>query len=174
MKEILGSYTKSPLILRIVIGLVIGVCLGLWAPQAGFVTIFGEIFVGALKAIAPVLVFVLVAASLSGASAGIGKRFRTVVALYLISTFLAAVVAVVGSFLFRVTIPLAAAAENSAPTGLGEVFRTLLGNMVMNPVSAIASANYVGILTWAIVLGLALRIVASERTKEVLNDASMN
>ena len=172
MKKILGGYIKAPLILRIVIGLVIGVCLGLWVPQAGFVTIFGDIFVGALKSIAPILVFVLVAASLAGASAGIGKRFRTVIGLYLLSTFLSAVVAVVGSFIFRVSIPLAKAAEQSAPTGLGEVFRTLLGNMVMNPVSALASANYVGILTWAIILGLALKIVASEKTKEVLDDAS--
>ncbi len=172
MKKILGGYVKAPLILRIAIGLVIGVCLGLWVPQAGFVTVLGDIFVGALKAIAPVLVFVLVAASLSSASAGIGKRFRTVVCLYILSTFLAAVVAVVGSFIFKVTIPLAQAAEQSAPSGLGEVFRTLLNNMVMNPISALSSANYVGILTWAIVLGLALRIVAGEKTKEVLNDAS--
>ena len=172
MKKILGGYVKAPLILRIVIGLVIGVCLGLWVPQAGFVTVLGDIFVGALKAIAPILVFVLVAPSLAGASAGIGKRFRTVVCLYILSTFLAAVVAVIGSFIFKVTIPLAQAAEQTAPSGLGEVFRTLLNNMVMNPVSALASANYVGILTWAIILGLALRIVASEKTKEVLDDAS--
>lgn len=172
MKKILGSYTSAPLILRIIIGLVIGIVLGLWVPGAGFVTIFGDIFVGALKSIAPVLVFILVAASLASASAGIGKRFRTVVGLYILSTFLSAAVAVVGSFLFKVTIPLAQAADKTAPSGLGEVFRTLLGNMVMNPVTALANANYVGILTWAIIFGLALRIVAGEKTKEVLSDAS--
>jgi len=172
MKKVFGKYTSTPLILRIVIGLVIGIILGLWVPQVSFVTIFGDIFVGALKSIAPVLVFILVAASLASASAGIGKRFRTVVCLYILSTFLAAVVAVIGSFIFQVTIPLAEAAENSAPTGLGEVFRTLLGNMVMNPITALANANYVGILTWAIIFGLALRVVAGEKTKEVLNDAS--
>ena len=172
MKKILGTYTKAPLILRIAIGLVIGICLGIWVPQAGFVTVFGDIFVGALKAIAPVLVFVLVIASLASAGKGIGKRFRTVIIFYMLSTFLAAVAAVVGSYLFKVTIPLSEAATNTAPEGLGEVFRTLLSNMVMNPVSALINANYVGILTWAVVFGLALRIGASDKTKEVFNDIS--
>lgn len=172
MKKVLGFYTKAPLILRIAIGLVIGVCLGLWVPQAEFVTVFGDVFVGALKAIAPILVFVLVIASLASAGKGIGKRFRTVIIFYMVTTFLAAVVAVVGSFLFRVTIPLTDAADNAAPTGLGEVFKTLLSNMVMNPVSAIINGNYVGILTWAVIIGLALRIGASDKTKEMLTDLS--
>ncbi len=172
MKKALSLYTKSPLILRIAIGLVIGVVLGIWVPQAGFVTIFGDIFVGALKAIAPVLVFVLVIASLASAGQGIGKRFKTVVIFYLLSTFLAAVVAVFGSYLFPVTIPLSQVAEQTPPAGLGEVFRSLLGNMVMNPVQALISANYVGILTWAIIFGLALRIGAGEKTKTVLTDIS--
>ncbi len=172
MKKILGFYVNSPLILRIAIGLVLGVCLGLWVPQAEFVTVFGSIFVGALKAIAPVLVFVLVVASLASAGEGIGKRFRTVIFFYLLSTFLAAVVAVIGSFLTKVSITsLASAAEQTAPTGLGEVFKTLLSNMVMNPVQAIISANYVGVLTWAIILGIALRS-ANAKTKEVLTDIS--
>ena len=172
MKNIFQYYTKTPLILRILIGLVIGVCLGLWVPQATFVGTLGNIFVGALKAIAPILVFVLVISSLSKAGKGIGKRFGTVIFFYLLSTFLAAVVAVIGSYLFRVTIPLAAAAEQSAPQGLGEVFEALLTNMVMNPVEALISANYVGILTWSVVLGLALRIGASDKTKDVLSDIS--
>ncbi len=172
MKKFMGQYLKSPLILRILIGVVIGLALGLLVPQAGFVTVFGDIFVGALKAIAPVLVFVLVIASLAGAGQGIGKRFRTVIVFYILSTFLAAVVAVVGSFLFRVELPLAGAAEQVAPSGLGEVFGTLLSNMVMNPVEALISANYVGILTWSVIIGLALRHGAGERTKEVLTDIS--
>lgn len=172
MKKFFGFYTKTPLILRIAIGLVIGICLGLWVPEAGFVTVFGDIFVGALKAIAPILVFVLVVASLASAGKGIGNRFKSVVFFYMLSTFLAAVIAVVLSFIFRTTIPLAQAVEQTAPTGLGEVFRTLMGNMVMNPVSALINANYVGILTWSIILGLALRIVAGEKTKEVLTDIS--
>lgn len=172
MKKFFGFYTKTPLILRIAIGLVIGICLGLWVPEAGFVTVFGDIFVGALKAIAPILVFVLVVASLASAGKGIGNRFKSVIFFYMLSTFLAAVIAVVLSFIFRTTIPLAQAVEQTAPTGLGEVFRTLIGNMVMNPVSALINANYVGILTWSIILGLALRIVAGEKTKEVLTDIS--
>lgn len=172
MKKFFGFYTKTPLILRIAIGLVIGICLGLWVPEAGFVTVFGDIFVGALKAIAPILVFVLVVASLASAGKGIGNRFKSVIFFYMLSTFLAAVIAVVLSFIFRTTIPLAQAVEQTAPTGLGEVFRTLVGNMVMNPVSALINANYVGILTWSIILGLALRIVAGEKTKEVLTDIS--
>ena len=172
MKKFFSFYTKTPLILRIAIGLVIGICLGLWVPEAGFVTVFGDIFVGALKAIAPTLVFVLVVASLASAGKGIGNRFKSVIFFYMLSTFLAAVIAVVLSFIFRTTIPLAQAVEQTAPTGLGEVFRTLMGNMVMNPVSALINANYVGILTWSIILGLALRIVAGEKTKEVLTDIS--
>lgn len=172
MKKIFGIYTKSPLILRIAIGLVLGAVLGLWVEGAGFVTVFGDIFVGALKAIAPILVFVLVTASLASAGEGIGKRFSTVIFFYLLSTFLAAVVAVIGSYIFKVTIPLSAAAEQTAPAGLGEVFETLLSNMVMNPVTALMNANYVGILTWAVILGLALKFGAGEKTKEILTDIS--
>ena len=172
MKKVLSFYTRVPLILRIAVGLVIGVLLGVFVPGATVVAIFGEVFVGALKAIAPVLVFVLVISSLSRAGKGIGKRFGTVVFFYMLSTFLAAALAVVFSYAFPVTIPLAEAAENSAPTGLGEVFRTLLGNMVQNPVTAIMNGNYVGILTWAVIFGLALRRLAKDSTKDMLSDIS--
>ena len=171
MKKILGFYVKTPLIIRIAVGLVIGIGLGLLLPKASFVTVFGEVFVGALKAIAPVLVFVLVIASLAKAGQGISGRFRSVVIFYMASTFLAAVAAVVASYLFPVTIKLGEAAGNSAPTGLGEVFRALLNNMVQNPVAAIINGNYVGILTWAVILGLALRS-AGDKTKDVLTDIS--
>lgn len=171
MKKFVSAYAKVPLIAKIAVGIVIGICLGLWVPGASFVTVLGDLFVGALKAIAPVLVFVLVIASLASAGKGIGKRFRTVILFYIVSTFLAAVVAVVGSYLFPVTIPLGEAANNTAPAGLGDVFKTLLGNMVTNPITAIANGNYLGILTWAVVLGLALR-AANDKTKEVLSDLS--
>ncbi len=172
MKKVLEFYTKSPLILRIAIGLVIGVCLGLWVPAASFITVLGDIFVGLLKAIAPILVLVLVIASLASAGKGIGSRFRTIIIFYLLSTFLAAVVAVIFSYAFKITIPLGEAATGSAPTDLGEVFRGLLSNMTMNPVNAIIQGNYVGILTWSVIIGLALRMVASDKTKEMLNDFS--
>ena len=172
MKKIVNFYVKTPLILRIAIGLVIGICLGLFLPKATFVTIFGDVFVGALKAIAPVLVFVLVISSLAKAGEGIGGRFKTVITFYMLSTFLAAVVAVVLTYAFPVTLPLVDAVDKSAPAGLGEVFRTLLSNMVQNPVTAIMGGNYVGILTWAVVFGLAVRKLAADATKNVLTDIS--
>lgn len=172
MNHVLKRYTDIPLILRILIGLIIGIMLGLWVPQFTFVAVLGDYFVGALKAIAPILVFVLVISSLASAGTGLGKRFRTVILLYLASTFLAAVTAVFASYLFPVTIPLAEAATQSAPAGLGEVFRSLGNNMVANPVSALMNANYVGILTWAVIFGLALRAIATEKTKEVFTDIS--
>ncbi|MBQ7047803.1 MAG: serine/threonine transporter SstT [Clostridia bacterium] len=171
MKKVFGFYTKVPLILRIAVGLTIGIVLGLFVPQADFVTVFGDVFVGALKAIAPILVFVLVISSLASAGQGIGSRFKTVIVLYMLSTFLAAVVAVVGSYIFKVTIPLSEAVDQTAPEGLGEVFKTLLGNMVMNPITAIIEGKYIGILTWSVVLGLALR-ASGDNTKKVLNDIS--
>ena len=172
MKKIVDFYVKSPLILRIAIGLVIGIIFGLLLPQASFITVFGEVFVGALKAIAPILVFVLVIASLAKAGQGIGKRFSTVIFFYMLTTFLAAAIAVVVSFIFKVQIPMAQAVDKTAPAGLGEVFRTLLNNMVQNPVSAIINANYVGILMWAVIIGLALRMYASDNIKTVMTDIS--
>lgn len=168
MKKILSFYIKTPLILRIAIGLVIGICFGLFLPKATFIAVFGSVFVGALKAIAPVLVFILVIASLAKAGKGIGKRFGTVIFFYIISTFLAAVCAVVAMYIFPITIPLTTAPESTAPSGLGEVFATLLNNMVQNPVSAIMNGNYVGILTWAVIFGLAVRKLASEKNKRRL------
>ena len=173
MKKIVKKYTEIPLILRILTGLIIGVLFGIFLPQAEFIMVFGEVFVGALKAIAPILVFILVGSSLASAGKGIGKRFSMVIFYYMISTFIAAVCAVIISYVFPVIIPLAnTAVEQSAPTGLGEVFRTLLNNMVANPVAALMNANYVGILTWSVILGLAVRKKASEGTKNVLSDLS--
>lgn len=171
MKKVLKGYADSPLILRIAIGLVIGIILGVFVPTADVVAILGNLFVSALKAIAPVLVFVLVAASLASAGQGIGKRFRLVVIFYMVTTFLSAAVAVVGSFLCKVEVPLAGAVDKTPPSGLGEVFGTLLSNMVQNPISSMIEGNYIGVLTWAIILGLALRS-AGQGTKTVLNDIS--
>ncbi len=173
MKKILSLYVSSPLILRIAIGLAFGVCLGLLLPQAAFISVLGNLFVGALKSIAPILVFVLVIASLSSAAKGIGKRFSTVIIFYLTSTLLAAVCAVFAMYIFPVTVSLTGISQDATPMGLGEVFSTLLNNMVSNPISAMINGNYVGILTWAIIFGLAVRKIASDKTKEVLNDISV-
>lgn len=173
MKKIIKTWNNMSLILRILIGLIIGAVLGLLFPQAAWVSLFGDIFVGALKAIAPILVFVLVISSLSRANSGIGKKFRTVIILYMLSTFLAAIVAVFASFLFPVTLKLTeTAVTNTAPGGISEVLHSLLNNIVANPVEALMNANYIGILTWAVIFGLALKKYASDSTKRVLNDIS--
>lgn len=173
MKTIVKKYNETSLILRIVIGLIIGTLLGVFLPQAAVVSLFGELFVGALKAIAPILVFILVISSLAKTGKGIGKKFRTVIFLYMLSTFLAAVVAVIGSFLSPVTLKLTEAVNDAAPpSGIGEVLGNLLNNMVSNPVSALMNANYVGILTWAVIFGIALKNIASENTKNLLTEFS--
>ena len=173
MGNFVKKWNDTSLILRIVVGLVIGIILALAVPQATVISIFGTVFVGALKAIAPILVFVLVMSSLSQATDGIGKRFRTVIGLYMLSTLLAAVVAVFASFLFPVTLKLAESTTDTVPpSGIGEVFTNLLNNIVSNPVDALSNANYVGILTWSIILGLALKKLAKPHTKEALRDLS--
>lgn len=172
MKAIAKVWTSTSLILKIVIGMVIGAILGLVVPKATGIAIFGTLFVGALKAIAPVLVFILVMSALTQSRPGIGKQFRTVIVLYILNTFLAAVIAVVFSFLFPVEITLTDAVEQAAPGGVTEVLTTLLNNCVANPFNALANANYLGILVWAILLGIGLRILASDGTKKGLNDLS--
>ena len=159
------------LMLRIFIGLIIGAALGLWLPQAQGISILGTIFVGALKAIAPVLVAVLVASALSKAHKNLGPRFRTVITLYLLTTALAAIVAVMASMLFPITIRLEGVAENAAaPTGLREIFENMALNIVSNPLHSVSNANYIGILFWAVIVGLALKKCASEHTINMVSD----
>ena len=172
MKKLIQKWDSLSLIVRIAIGLVIGVVLGLTVPNASFITIFGNVFVGALKATAPILVFVLIISALANAGRGLGPQFRTVIFLYMISTLLAAVLAVVASFAFPVTLKLTEAASNEAPGGIWEVLGNLITNMVQNPISAMINANYIGILTWAIIFGIALKNIASDSTKEMLANVS--
>lgn len=172
MKNLVMKWNALSLILRIAIGLIIGALFGLLLPQASGIALLGNLFVGALKAIAPVLVFILVMSSLAKAGRKIGSQFTTVILLYMGSTFLAAVVAVLASFAFPVTLKLTEAVSEEAPTGIFQVLSTLLENLVSNPVSALMNANYIGILAWAVVLGLALKKGASAHTKEALADLS--
>ena len=172
MKAVIQKWNKLSLIIRIEIGLVLGAILGVVVPGASAISVLGDVFVGALKAIAPVLVFILVMSSLANAQGTVGKRFSRVIFLYILSTCLAAFVAVIGSFAFPVTIQLTDAVESTAPTGIWEVLGGLLTNMVANPVSAIMNGNYVGILTWAIIFGIALRQLAGEATKKTVKDFS--
>ena len=170
MKNLAAKWNSVSLILRIAIGLVIGAVLGMTCPSLGLIPIFGNVFVGALKGIAPVLVFVLIISALANAKNVPGKQFRTVIGLYMVTTLLASLISVITSFAFPVTLILADAAENTAPTGVGEVLGNLITNMVQNPVSSIINANYIGILAWAIVFGLAVKKVGSEQTKQTLTD----
>ena len=170
MKNLVAKWNSISLILRIAIGLVIGAVLGMACPSLGLIPIFGNVFVGALKGIAPVLVFVLIISALANAKNVPGKQFRTVIGLYMVTTLLASLISVIASFAFPVTLILADAVENTAPTGVGEVLGNLITNMVQNPVSSIINANYIGILAWAIVFGLAVKKVGSEQTKQTLTD----
>lgn len=170
MNNLLKKYTDTSLVIRILVGLVIGAVLGLLVPNAAAVSILGKVFVGALKAIAPVLVFVLVMSAISKAHGGIGARFRTVIILYMLSTLLAAIVAVLGSFLFPVGMVLSEAADSQPPSGIAEVLGNLFTNMVSNPINALSSANYMGVLFWAVVLGLALKKLGSKTTIDVISD----
>jgi len=170
MKNFVAKWNSISLILRIAIGLLIGAVLGMACPSLGLIPIFGNVFVGALKGIAPVLVFVLIISALANAKNVPGKQFRTVIGLYMLTTLLASLISVIASFAFPVTLILADAAENTAPTGVGEVLGNLITNMVQNPVSSIINANYIGILAWAIVFGLAVKKVGSEQTKQTLTD----
>ena len=173
MKTICRLWKDTSLIIKIVIGLVLGALLGMLVPQAAFLSVPGDLFVGALKGIAPLLVFVLVISSLANAKGGIGKRFTTVIVLYLASTLIAAVIAVIASFLFPVTVNLTTAEIDAAPPGgLLEIFQSILANLVQNPVTAIGSGNYVGVLSWAVMLGLAFKAFASASLKDSLQNIS--
>lgn len=166
LKAIIGAWQQTNLMLRIFVGIVAGSVLALTVPGISVVSMLGDLFVGALKAMAPVLVAVLVTSSVATARAGLGSRFRTVITLYMLTTLMAAVVAVVASFLFPVGIALAdvQGASGSAPEALSDVFRNIVGSVMSNPVTAIANANYLSILFWAVVIGIALKMVASEQT----------
>ena len=169
--ELLCKWNQLSLVKRILIGLILGAVLGFLLPGASFLSLLGTLFVGALKALAPLLVFFLVLHSLAQHKKGAKSNMSTVIALYLIGTLLAALCAVVASFLFPSTLALAQEAASSAPGGIGEILQTLLNNAVSNPISAMAEANYIGVLLWAVVFGIALRD-ASDRTKQVLGDLS--
>lgn len=165
------KWNAISLVKRIICGLLIGALLGIAVPQATAIGVLGDLFVGALKALAPLLVFFLVMHSLLRHKKGNASNMKTINLLYLLGTFSASFTAVVASFLFPSTLLLREGAAASAPSGITEVIRTLLVNAVSNPVGAIVNANYIGVLMWAVVFGLALRS-ANDTTKTVLGDFS--
>lgn len=173
MKNLLKKWNQISLVKQISIGLLIGIILAVAIPDvAKPVVILGSLFVGALKAIAPVLVLFLVMAAIAQHKSGQQTNMKSIIVLYLLGTFLAGLIAVIVSFIFPVSITLTKGAEDlTAPGGVVEVIKELLLNVVDNPVNAIANANYIGILAWAIVLGLALKS-APESTKTLISNFS--
>lgn len=169
---ILHMMNRVSLVKQIVIGLVLGIALAWLSPQAGMaVGLLGNLFVGALKAVATVLVFVLVMSAIAQHQKGNEAYVKPIIVLYIIGTFLAALSAVIASFMFPTNIILVPTGgiDVTPPSGIVEVLKTLLMNLVANPVNAIANANYIGILAWALVLGAALRH-ASEGTRTLIAD----
>ena len=172
MKKVFETWNSISLVKRIVAGLVIGAILGLAVPSATGIAILGNVFVGALKAIAPLLVFFLVISSLCYSGKSHGGVIKTVIIMYMFSTFLAAVIAVISSFMFPVTLTLTEASSDlSAPQGIAEVLSTLLGNIVANPIDSLVNANYIGVLFWAVLIGIGMR-ATGETSKNMLNDVS--
>ena len=173
LKNAVKKYNDTSLILRIVIGLAIGAILGVTLKSWTWVGLLGTLFVGALRAIAPILVFVLIISALSTGQSKLDRKFGLVLFFYMFSTFLAAAAGVTASFLFPVTLKLGEAAQSdTVPQNVGEVLRNLLVKMVENPVSAIINGNYIGILFWAVVLGIAFKKIAAAETRTMLKDAS--
>jgi serine/threonine transporter len=171
---LLRLLNRTSLVLQIIIGLLAGILLALFFPQAALsVSLLGTVFVSALKAVAPVLVFALVAASIANHQCGQQTHIRPILLLYLFGTFSAALIAVLASYSFPSTLTLASqGAQLTPPGGIGEVLKTLLLNVVDNPVNALLRGNFIGILAWAIGLGFALRH-ASPSSKQLLGDLSL-
>lgn len=170
MKSTIEWWQSINLLIRILIGLCVGAVLGVIIPDNSLVPMFGKVFVGLLKGVAPILVFILIIGALTNASGNIGSRFKTVITLYVIGTLLAAASAVLFSTIFPVTMTLTDAVSDAAPSGIGQVLTTIVTNMVANPVAALMNANYVGILTWAIIFGLAFKKLANDSTRKVISD----
>lgn len=170
MNNFIEIWTESSLILKIIIGLIIGVILGLSVPQYQMIGILGDSFISALKAIAPILVFFLVCSALSRAVEGIGDRFKTVITLYLFSTFLAGMVAVLVSKFFPITLKLTEASSVSSPGGFDEIITNMLLSIFSNPLHSLSNGDYLGILFWAIVIGICLKKIAKDSTKDMLDD----
>lgn len=173
MENLLKVWNKLSLVQRIIIGLVIGIILAVTVPtQAKAVVIFGSLFVGALKGIAPILVFFLVMSAISQHKKGHQTNMKSIIVLYLLGTFLAGLIAVVASFMFPVSLTLAVSSGDvTPPGGIVDVLKNLLLSLVDNPIKALFNANYIGILAWALVLGTALK-GAADSTKTLIANFS--
>lgn len=173
MKNLLYIWNKLSLVKQIIIGLITGIILSLTIPEkVKGISIFGNLFVGALKSVAPVLVLFLVMSAICQHKSGKKTNMKSIIGLYAVGTFLAAIIAVAASFIFPITLTLSGGIDNvSPPGGVGEVLNTLMMNVVDNPIRALSNANYIGILSWALILGFALRS-SSDSTKLVISNFS--
>ncbi len=168
-----AKYRSVSLILRIIIGLVIGAALAVIFPKAAFIGVMGQLFVGALKGIAPVMVFFLILSAISAFREGGENHFGSVIELYLSATLLSAFAAVAASWLFplKLNLPKSVKVAANAPKSLGKVIEDLLVNAVGNPLDAIVNANYLSILFWALLIGFMLRL-ASKQTRQTITEIS--
>ena len=171
LRSISRKYRETALIKLIALGLIIGILIALYAPAAiPLVAVLGDVFVRALKGVAPILVFVLVMNAMAQRTVGAGSALKPIVRLYVIATFLASIVAVAFSFAFPSSLHLVVAeASVTPPNGIVEVVHNLILNVVDNPLHAIANANYIGILAWSILAGVSLQ-KANATTKNTVRD----
>jgi serine/threonine transporter len=173
LKELYSKWNSISLIVRIICGLAIGLVLALIIPGYSYISVFGEIFVSALKAIAPLLVMFLVIGSLSTSGSGLGSRFKLVIALYLASTIIAAVVATALGFINPVTVFLDTSSSSGGEvTGLWDLIHNILVGLMTNPVKAITDANYLSIIFWSVIFGLIIKSLKTETVGKACDELS--
>ena len=172
LKQVYEKWTSINLVFRILAGLIIGAVLALVVPGLEPVSLLGTLFVNALKAIAPILVFVLIISALAGAGGGIGSKFEKVLMLYIGSTIIAAAVAVIMSYAFPLTVTLIEPDDSAAVTDTWALISGVIEGIFTNPVTAIAEGNYLSILFWAALIGFVTKIIASDNTKKLFKDAA--
>lgn len=173
--ELVKKWTQINLVARIAGGLVFGIIFGMLLPHVSFIGTIGNLFVGALKSVAPVMVFLLVAVSFATSKGNLGKRFSTVIGLYMCTTLLSAVLSVCVCEALNLKLIFGNAPKDSTASvamSLGDIFNNILMGLVDNPVNAIAKANYLGILMWAVIIGIIIKKTGSENTKLIFSDLS--
>lgn len=172
LKSFIEKYNNTNIVIKIFVGIILGISAAYLFPNATWLSVLGSLFVGALKAIAPILVFILVISSLANGVKKQESKFRTVIFLYILSTLIASICAVVASFLFPQDLSLVSqsAEIQAAPHGIGDIINGLLIKIVVNPLSSLSEGNYLGILFWSVISGIALRDIASSNTKNILQD----
>lgn len=172
MRTLIQKWNSISLVARIVMGIIVGIILAVAFPHASGLSMLGSLFISALKAVAPVLVFVLVINALVSHRSGQKTNMKTIIILYAVGTFVAGLIGVLAAKFYPITLSLKESdSELSPPSGISEVIEKLLQNIVMNPFEALMTANYIGILAWAVILGFALK-AAADTTKTAINNIS--